>query len=99
MSLLRRLWNGVDAAISASELLLLNTIVVIGAIVGLTTVRDQVVQQFGDLADALQSIDQSFTVETASATFGFVDAGPFPAPVEGQAPACLALCAAGVEEQ
>jgi len=99
MSLLRRLWLEVDGSVSASELLLLNTILVIGSIVGLATVRDQVVQQFGDLADALQSIDQTYTVQSANATFGYVDIGPFPNPVEGQAPAGLSLCGPASDEQ
>ena len=49
--------------------------------------------------NALQSLDQSFTVNCSNVTMGFVDAGPFPMPVEGAAPAGLSLCGGVVEEQ
>lgn len=55
------LWRDERGSTGAMGLLLLATIVAIGAIVGLATLRDQVVQEFGDIAVALESLDQSFS--------------------------------------
>jgi Flp pilus assembly pilin Flp len=45
----------------SSELVLIATIVVIGLITGLVTVRDQVIQELADVADAISEIDQSYS--------------------------------------
>lgn len=80
------------------------TITVLGTIVGLATLRDHVDQQFGDLAVALDSVDQSFSFYFAHDNNGdgdFDDDGEFefegeyiddsPTLVDnvGVAPACL----------
>lgn len=57
-----RLWREETGATSPAALLLLVTIVVLGAIVGLATLRDQIVQEFGDVGIALESLDQSYSV-------------------------------------
>ena len=49
--------------VSAFSMILLTALVCIGAIVGLGIVRDQVTQEFGDIAVALDNVDQSFSVE------------------------------------
>ena len=56
----RALWQDERGITGAMGLLLLATILAIGAIVGLTTLRDQIVQEMGDMAVALESLDQSF---------------------------------------
>ena len=52
-------------------LILVITLLALGATVGLTSLRDQLVQEFGDVAQALENIDQSFS----SATSSFADGG------------------------
>ena len=44
----------------STELILIATILVIGMIVGLTTLRDQVVTELSDVADAISALDQSY---------------------------------------
>jgi Flp pilus assembly pilin Flp len=60
-SLLSRLWNDEAGFVISSELVLVATILVIGMIVGLTTVRDQVVQELADVAGAISDINQSYS--------------------------------------
>jgi hypothetical protein len=48
---------------SPMALVLLTTIVVIGAIVGLATIRDAVVQEYGDSAVLLDNLDQTVSVQ------------------------------------
>ena len=38
------------------------TILALGATVGLVSLRDQIVQEFGDLAEALDNLDQSWYI-------------------------------------
>jgi hypothetical protein len=61
MKMLSRLLLDDAGFIVSSELILLATIVVLGLITGLTTIRDQVVQELGDVADAFSEIDQSYS--------------------------------------
>jgi hypothetical protein len=73
----RNLWNDQSGETSIISLVLICTIIAIGATVGLTTFRDQVVLELGDLALAIRSLDQSYT----AAGYGtFTDPGPFPPP-------------------
>jgi hypothetical protein len=60
-------------SIDLGAYLLVVTIVGIGIIVGLTTVRDQIVQEFGDLSLALENIKQSYSVTINGTTSIFVD--------------------------
>ncbi len=58
-----RLWKDQRGAVSVLSTLLLYTILVLGMTVGLVTLRNQFVQEFGDLAVALDHLDQSWTVK------------------------------------
>ena len=87
MKILSALWNDRRGEASFLSLVLLVTIVVLGAVAGLTTLRDQIVQELGDIALAIESLDQSYTAAGST----FVDPGPFPTDPEGAAPACLNL--------
>lgn len=85
--LLRKLWKDDCGSTSAMSLLLLTSIVVLGSVVGLVTLRDQIVQELGDMAIALESLDQSY-----SSSIGvYTDPGPFPTDPVGAAPGCLGL--------
>ncbi len=61
MKLLSRLWADEAGFVVSSELVLIATVMVIGLLAGLTTVRDQVVQELADVADAVSEIDQSYS--------------------------------------
>ena len=67
-----RLWRDTKGATSVLGILLLYTIVVLGVTAGLVALRDQIVQEFGDLAVALDSLDQSWEAGDAH----YDDEGP-----------------------
>ena len=69
---LKRLWFECDGGAYALQVILFSSIMCIGAMVGLTTFRDQIVQQFGDTAMALENINQTWSAGTFG---GFVDTG------------------------
>lgn len=60
MKLLQKLWADEAGFIISAELVLVATIVVIGLIVGLATVRNQIVQELVDVGQAIGSISQSY---------------------------------------
>jgi len=55
------LWNDERGFILSAELVLIATLCVIGLITGLTLVRDSVAGEFGDIAAAMRSLDQSYS--------------------------------------
>lgn len=59
--MLKKLWDDEAGFVVSAELVLIATILVIGLIVGWATVRDQVVQELGDVAAAISNINQSYT--------------------------------------
>ncbi len=63
MSMLHRIWKDEAGFVVSTELVLIATILVIGLVVGLATVRDQVVQELGDLALAIGNVNQSYVYE------------------------------------
>jgi hypothetical protein len=56
-----KLWNDEAGFVVSAELVLIATILVLGMIVGLASVRDQVVQELGDIALAFGRINQSYS--------------------------------------
>ena len=60
-NLVSRLWSDEAGFVVSSELVLIGTILVIGLVVGLTSLRDQVVQETADLAEAISNINQSYS--------------------------------------
>jgi hypothetical protein len=56
-----QLWRDDLGFVVSAELVLIGTILVIGMIVGLATVRDQVVQELGDFALAIGQVNQSYS--------------------------------------
>jgi Flp pilus assembly pilin Flp len=60
MKKLHQLWKDEAGFIVSTELVLIATILVIGMVVGLATVRNHVVQELGDVALAIGSINQSY---------------------------------------
>lgn len=105
-NLVLRLWSD-DAGFTVSaELVLIATITVIGLIAGLATVRDQVIQELGDVAIAIGQINQSYswsavTGHSSSTAGSFFSDQPdycdatFGA---GTAPACMTLTLQATQE-
>jgi len=67
--MLSRLWNDETGAVLSAELALVSTIVVIGAVTGLASLRDALVTEFADIAAAVGTLDQSYTVPGAIGVF------------------------------
>lgn len=67
---------------SSIDYILFVTIMTISVVVGLATVRDGVMQQFGDISVAVENLEQSYTVDItfrngSTHRFGWEDsAGP-----------------------
>lgn len=61
MNLLLKLWNDRRGYTSGVSLILVVTILGIGSIVGLATLKHQLNQEFNDVATGLQNLDQSFS--------------------------------------
>ena len=61
----------------STELMLIATILVIGMLVGLVSVRDQLVQELGDMAAAASDFDQSFSVSGWSGPWSEVSPSSF----------------------
>src|SRR5258706_10236629 len=60
-AVLRNIWTEEDGVLSFEWTLLL-TLLVIGIVSGVTAVRDGIIDELGDVAQAMQSVDQSYTV-------------------------------------
>jgi hypothetical protein len=58
--MLCKLWNDEAGFIVSAELVLVATILVIGMIVGLSEVQHAVVQELGDVGEAIGSVNQSY---------------------------------------
>jgi hypothetical protein len=57
---LARLWNEDAGAIVSAEIMLVGSILVLGVIVGLKSVRDSVVTELADVAQAIANVNQSY---------------------------------------
>ncbi len=60
-SLLNRVWSE-DQGVLTFEWILLITVLVIGVVGGLSAVRDAVITELGDVAEAMIQLDQSYTI-------------------------------------
>jgi Flp pilus assembly pilin Flp len=59
-TLLTRFWSDDCGAIISAEIMLVATILVLGVIVGLKSVRDSVVTELADVAQAVANVNQSY---------------------------------------
>ncbi len=55
-----QLWNHEDGAIISAEIIIIMTVLVIGLIVGVKSVRDAVVTELADVGQAISNLTQSF---------------------------------------
>ena len=60
--LIQRMWRD-DAGTLSFEWVTLTTLLTIGAVGGLATVRDAIVDEMADLTEAIVSLDQSYVVQ------------------------------------
>ena len=84
-----------DGVLSGVDYLITVSIVTIGSIIGLATVRDAVLQELGDVGVALENVSQTYTVNItfaggATNTFGFTDGTP-PTDLLGSAPGGISI--------
>lgn len=96
-------WRDDGGGAEFISLILMTAVVAMGGIVGLAQIRDQVVQELGDSAVALDNLDQSFsytitvdtdgngTLDSVVATATYVDDAATLLDPAGAAPACLIM--------
>jgi Flp pilus assembly pilin Flp len=94
MRIVIRFWNDESGESSAASILLITTLLSLGAIVGLSTARNTLVQQLGDVGVALENLDHSFLTPTSS----FVDPGPFPTDPTDLPPGCISVDVVATQE-
>jgi Flp pilus assembly pilin Flp len=58
--MLKQLWNDETGFIVSAELILIATLLVIGLIVGMSEVQHAVVEELGDVGEAIGSLNQSY---------------------------------------
>ncbi len=78
MSLLKVLWHDQRGFVYSMDVILVSTILALGTIVGLVCLRDQVLQELSDVANAVGSLNQSYSYSSRTIT-----AGSFSASVAG----------------
>ena len=90
MKCLSRMWKEEDGVLSF-EWVLLVTLLTIGVVSGLAGARDAIIDELGDVAQAMVALDQSYTIanplfvavhdligeESAASDSGFTDAALF----------------------
>lgn len=64
---LSQLWADEAGFVISSELVFVATLLVIGITTGLTTIRDQVLGELGDVADAISEVNQSYSISAVTA--------------------------------
>jgi Flp pilus assembly pilin Flp len=67
MNLCVRFWANEEGFVVSSELILIATLLVLGMITGLDTIRDQVIQELADVGDAVSEINQSYSFSGVTA--------------------------------
>ena len=83
MLLLQKLWRDEGGFVVSSELILIATVLVIGLLVGMVALRDQVTQELADVADAISELNQSYEFNTITAPESAALVPPGPIDVSG----------------
>lgn len=71
--LLLRCWKDDCGALLSSEFLFVSTILVIGVVVGLASVRDALNTELTEIGNALLALSQGYSVQGVSTSTTFVD--------------------------
>jgi hypothetical protein len=66
----KTLWGDESGFIVSTDLILISSILVIGLLVGLVSLRDQIVQELGDVSVAVGNLNQSYSFAGQTVTFG-----------------------------
>lgn len=72
-----RLWSEETGAILSAEVMLVASILVIGVIAGLTSVRDSVTTELADFAQALANVNQSYSFSSIAGHHTYGSGGAF----------------------
>ena len=75
--LVGRLWQEESAAVVSAEIILVMTILGIGVIVGLKSVRDSVVTELADVGQAIANVNQSYSFSAVSGHHAYSGGGSF----------------------
>lgn len=100
-----KLWQEETAAVLSAELVLVLSILTVGLVVGLTQVRNVLLSELADVATAIGSLNQSYSVagvtQLTSRTPGsmFVDQMDTGDPVVVPGHNCVVICTAAAIEQ
>jgi hypothetical protein len=100
--MIQQLWTDEAGVVVSAELVLVLTILVLGVLVGLTSVRDQVVQELADVGAAIARLNQSYSFSGVSGHHGstagsvFADQldscqGVFGDDLPGEAALCISM--------
>jgi hypothetical protein len=65
--MLKRLWNDETGSILSIEIILVGTVLGIGVITGLSSLRDAIITELADVGGAIGALDQSYTLRGSSA--------------------------------
>jgi hypothetical protein len=102
-----KIWNDDAGFIISIELILISTIVVIGLITGLAAVRNAIVSELSDVAGAISSLNQSYSINGSRSSSGstagsrFVDntdSSDPPGDPVGEADNCIVFTAPPTDE-
>lgn len=91
-------WQDQRGTIELSSWFALVVMVALGMIVGLSTLRNEITQQFGDVAQALEALDQSYSYTVNNVTSSYQDTNNLGTPTQFNAPAGMDLAIAGTPE-
>ena len=72
-----RLWSEEEGFLLSAEAVLYATLLVIGLIAGLSSVRESVVTELGDVAQAIGNLNQSFSFGASVGHCGFTGSSSF----------------------
>jgi len=80
-NVMKKFWNDEAGFVVTVEMILVATVLVIGLVSGLTLLRDSVLEELSDTAQAFGAVDQSYSISSAkfdgtagSSDMGFLDA-------------------------
>ena len=74
---LKRVWNEEEGFLLTAEAILFATLLIIGLIAGLSSLRESIVTELGDLAQAISNLNQSFSFGGVVGHCGFTAGSSF----------------------